>query len=116
MLKGKNKNKARVLFDLLSGVRYKVRGMNYDELNILARTIGNSLFDMTPIWSGYKSEELIKQEAMDPKTKKVAEHFYPRQVAGWRIVEHLLRYSGISQKQLERMIMAFNRPAPPSLS
>ena len=109
MLKGRNIQKARVLYDIITGVKGKIPLMRLDELNILARTIGNALFDMTPSWSGYKSEELIRQEEIDPKTKKVAEHYYPRQVAGWRIIEHVARYKGISRPQLERMIESFNR-------
>lgn len=107
LLKGKNIKKVEVLFHLLQGVKDKARKMSYEELNILARTIGNSLFDMNATWSGYKSKELLAQEIIDPKTKKCAEHFYPRQVAGWRIVEHIVRYGSISKKKLIEMIEVF---------
>lgn len=109
MLKGKNVEKAEVLFHLLSGVRTKVQSMSYTELNILARTIGNSLFDMSPIWSGYKSRALIAAEKVNPKVKKCAEHYYPRQVAGWRIVEHILRYKGITKSKLFDLLEVFNQ-------
>ena len=109
MLKGRNVQKADVLYHLLNGVKDKVGKMSYDELNILARTIGNSLFDMTAKWSGYKSKELIAQEKKDPSTKKCAEHFYPRQVAGWYIVQHLVRYKGMSKAKLIDFIMMFNQ-------
>ena len=83
--------------------------MSYEELNILARTIGNSLFDMSYTWSGYKSKALLQEEAINPKAKKCAEHFYPRQVAGWRIVEHLIRYKGISKGKLHEMLAIFTQ-------
>lgn len=109
MLKGRNVQKAEVLYHLLSGVKDRLHKMSYDQLNILARTIGNSLFDMTAAWSGYKSKALIAAELLDPSTKKVAEHFYPRQVAGWRIIEHIMRYRGITKLKLEELIIAFNQ-------
>lgn len=109
MLKGRNVQKADVLFHLLCGVKEKVSKMSYEELNILARTIGNSLFDMTPIWSGYKSKALIAAELIDPKTKKCAEHYYPRQLAGWRIIEHILRYKGIKKAKLIELVRIFNQ-------
>lgn len=107
MLKGKNIIKAEVLYRLLLGVKDHVKKMSYYELNVLARTIGNSLFDMNATWSGYKSKELIAAEAINPKAKKCAEHFYPRQVAGWRIVEHIIRYGSISKQKLIEMINVF---------
>ena len=109
MLKGKNIDKVDVLFHLLVGVKDKVRKMSYSELNILARNIGNALFDMTAVWSGYKSQALLDAEALDPKTKKCSEHFYPRQVAGWRIVEHMIRYGGIKKAKLIEYVLCFNR-------
>lgn len=109
MLKGKNIQKADVLYRLLIGVKDHVQKMSYYELNVLARTIGNSLFDMSAIWSGYKSKELIKAEASNPKAKKCAEHFYPRQVSGWRIVEHMIRYRGISKSKLIQLIEVFTQ-------
>lgn len=100
MLKGKNQLKAEVLHNLLSGVAKYVPNMGYDELNVLARTVGNSLFDMTPTWSGYKSKGLIEAEMKDPKVKKCPEHFYPRQVAGWKIIEHVMQNKGIARRKL----------------
>lgn len=109
MLKGKNIQKAEVLYRLLSGIRSHVRTMTYYELNVLARTIGNSLFDMSATWSGYKSNTLIQEELTNPKTKRCAEHFYPRQVSGWRIVEHMVRYGSISKSKLIEMIEVFTQ-------
>lgn len=109
LLKGKNVQKADVLYRLLSGIRAHIRTMTYYELNVLARTIGNSLFDMSATWSGYKSQELINNEVKDPKAKKCAEHFYPRQVSGWRIVEHMVRYGSISKPKLIEMIEVFTQ-------
>lgn len=109
LLKGKNIQKADVLYRLLSGIRTHVRTMTYYELNVLARTIGNSLFDMSATWSGYKSQELLDLEAVDPKAKKCAEHFYPRQVSGWRIVEHMIRYGSISKPKLIDLIKVFTQ-------
>lgn len=90
-------------------MRPHIRNLSYYELNVLARTIGNSLFDMSATWSGYKSQELIDQEAIDPKAKKCAEHFYPRQVSGWRVVEHMVRYGSISKSKLIEMIEVFTQ-------
>jgi len=109
LLKGKNIQKADVLYRLLSGIRTHVRTMSYYELNVLARTIGNSLFDMSATWSGYKSHDLVAEELINPKTKKCAEHFYPRQVSGWRIVEHMIRYGSISKSKLIEMIEVFTQ-------
>lgn len=107
MLQGKNLLKANVLFQILCGVKTSIAKMSYYELNVLARTVGNALFDMTPTWSGFKSQGLLDAEQQNPKTKKCAEHFYPRQVSGWRIVEHLIQYRGISKKKLFEMISVF---------
>lgn len=63
---------------------------------------------MTPTWSGYKSQALLDEEAKNPKTKKCGEHYYPRQVSGWRIVEHMIRYKGISKHKLFEMLDIFN--------
>lgn len=83
--------------------------MRYEELNVLARTVGNNLFDMTHTWSGFKSRKLIEAEQLSIKVKKCPEHFYPRQVAGWRIVEHIVRYKGISKKKLCEYIKVFTQ-------
>lgn len=109
MLKGKNIEKANVLYHLLCGVKDKAFKMSYTELNILARTVGNSLFDMHPTWSGYMSKQLVNELAIDPSTKKCAEHYYPRQVAGWRIVEHIMRYRGIKKAKLISLLIIFNQ-------
>lgn len=109
MLKGRNVQKAEVLYQLLNGVKGKIPLMSYAEMNILARTIGNSLFDMTATWSGYKSQALLDAEALNPDTKKCSEHYYPRQLAGWRIIEHILRYKGIKKPKLIDLILVFNR-------
>lgn len=109
MLKGKNQTKAIVLHSLLTGIAKQVPTMKYDELNILARTVGNALFDMTHTWSGFKSKRLIEAEQSNPKTKKCPEHFYPRQVAGWRIIEHLIQYRGISRKKLFEYVSVFTQ-------
>lgn len=109
MLKGKNIQKATMLHLLLTGMKDQITKLSYYEMNILARVVGNMIFDMSPVWSGYKSKALLAAEAQDPSTKKCAEHFYPRQVAGWRVVEHMCRYRGISKSRLFDMLSVFTQ-------
>lgn len=102
-----NARKVRVLHAMLDGIRTKLTDMDDEEKNLVARMIGNSIYDMRVVWSGYESKALIEARTLNKKTTKCPEHFFPRQVAGKRIVEHIVRFGGISLKKLQEFLDVF---------
>lgn len=96
--------RVKVLHTILDGLRTTLPSMDEEEKNLVARMIGNSIYDMRVNWSGYESKALIEARARNPKTTRCPEHFYPRQVAGKRIVEHICRFNGISMKKLQEFL------------
>lgn len=102
-----NARKVKVLHAMLNGIRESLQSMDDDEKNLVARMIGNSIFDMRVVWSGYESKALIEARTSNKKTTKCPEHFFPRQVAGKRIVEHIIRFKGISIKKLQEFLDVF---------
>lgn len=102
-----NARKVKVLHAILDGARDKIKHMDDEEKNLIARMIGNSIYDMRVLWSGYESKALIEARNLDKKTTRCPEHFYPRQVAGKRIVEHVVRFGGISLKKLQEYLDVF---------
>lgn len=101
--------KVKVLHLMLSGIVGELAKLSNLEKNVISRMISNSIFDMRVIWSGMYSQELANALAVNPKTQKCAEHYYPRQVAGQRILQHIERYNGISLKKLEEFLDVFTR-------
>lgn len=101
--------KVKVLHLMLNGVVGDIPKLSTPEKNVISRMISNSIFDMRVIWSGMYSQELANALTANPKTQKCAEHYYPRQVAGQRILQHIERYKGISLKKLEEFLDVFTR-------
>ena len=99
--------KVQVLHAILDGLKGKLHKMDNDQRNLVARMIGNSIFDMRVLWSGFESEELIRRRANGEKIKRCPEHFFPRQVAGKRIVDHVCRFKGISINKLREYLEVF---------
>lgn len=89
-------DRSLVLHLLLSGVASSVKHMSDYQRAVVARTIGNAIYDLPCVWSGWQSQGLLDAKAVNPKQKKCQEHYIPRQVAGAQIVSHMLRYGGIS--------------------
>lgn len=101
--------KVKVLHLLLVGIKDSVAELSDEEKNLIARMIGNSIYDMRVIWSGYESKALIEARASGKKVTRCPEHFYPRQVAGKRIVDHIARFKGISLTKLQEYLDVFCR-------
>lgn len=102
-----NARKVKVLHAVLDGIKDKLPSMDEDERNLVARMIGNSIFDMRCVWSGYESKGLIAARVQNKKATRCPEHFFPRQVAGKRIVEHIIRFRGLSIKKLQEYLDVF---------
>lgn len=96
-----------MLWMTLQGIAKDLPKLSQPEKHVLARMVSNSIYDMRFIWSGMESQALVDAKAKDPKTKRCAEHFYPRQLAGSRILQHVERYGGISQKKLKEFLDIF---------
>jgi hypothetical protein len=90
----------------------------------IARQIGTSLYDITPIWSGYHSEaalqninnrknEVATMKAAGKKCPKSSvamwtpEHFYPRQVAGDWLVNYICTHGNITFDTFASMLHDF---------
>jgi hypothetical protein len=90
----------------------------------IARQIGTSLYDITPIWSGYYSVDIFdaiklrneEKAALKAACKKcpkqsvitwTSEHFYPRQVAGDRVVEYVCTHGNIKFDTFVDMVHDF---------
>lgn len=101
--------KVKVLHLMLTGIVGELHKLSTLEKNVISRMISNSIFDMRVIWSGMYSQGLVDAISLAPKTQKCAEHYYPRQVAGQRILQHIERYKGISLKKLEEFLDVFTR-------
>ena len=101
--------RVKVLHLLLSGIAPCVKELSDEEKHTIARMVGNSIFDMRPIWSGYESQALVDAKARGDKITRCPEHYYPRQVAGKRIVDHIARFKGISRNKLEEFLDIFCR-------
>ena len=101
--------KVKVLWMMLKGVAADIPKLCPQEKNVVARMISNSIFDMRTKWSGMESQALIDARSKNPKTTKCPEHYYPRQVAGARILQHIERYGGISKNKLDEFLDVFTR-------
>lgn len=105
----KQEKKEAMLLLTLQGIAKDVSSLDPFEKNVISRMISNSIFDMRVIWSGYESSELIAQRQAGLKPQRCAEHYFPRQVAGKRILDHVERYGGISKKKLSQYLDIFCR-------
>ncbi len=76
------------------------------EWTVLCRQIGNFIFDISAIWTGYESEALTKLREEDPDVKECNEHFFPRQRAGEFIAKSYLHND---QMTLSRFYTLINR-------
>lgn len=101
--------KVKVLWMTLKGIAADIPKLCPQEKNVVARMISNSIFDMRTKWSGMESQALIDARKNNPKITKCPEHYYPRQVAGMRILQHLERYGGISRSKIDEFLDVFTR-------
>jgi len=73
------------------------------ELNDHARDLGNTIYDLPALWTGYRTKDAIK------KGEKVKEHFYPRQWSGYAILEYIFASKGISPTRMRRFFDVFRQ-------
>lgn len=104
-----HERKVKVLHLMLVGIVDELNKLSHAEKNVISRMISNSIFDMRVIWSGKYSQALVDALITNSKTQKCAEHYYPRQVAGQRILQHMERYRGISLKKLKEFLDVFTQ-------
>lgn len=105
-----NERKAKVLYDTCRTLFYK--DYPEDELNVVARNIGNSIHDIGPFFSGYISKRALevkmvyygKNESKELDKKIVNEHFHGRQNAGQTIVHHFIRHPDTSFDEFKKLL------------
>ncbi|MBT8440512.1 MAG: hypothetical protein KJO91_12340, partial [Gammaproteobacteria bacterium] len=59
-----------------------------EKLHRHARNVGNAIYDLPYQWTGYRTQAAIDSG------EKVKEHFYPRQWAGYVIVNYIMEHKG----------------------
>jgi hypothetical protein len=80
-------------------------------MNKWGRNIGNSMYDIKAIWSGYISLELKALVDAGAKLNKVKcnEHYHSRQLSGENIIRHIMQYGGISREKFTDMINLYTQ-------
>lgn len=59
-----------------------------EKLHRHARNVGNAIYDLPYQWTGYRTQAAIDSG------EKVKEHFYPRQWAGYVIINYIMEHKG----------------------
>lgn len=77
--------------------------MTEEGFNVHARQLGNAIYDLPFLWTGYQSQESL--ETGD----KTNEHFYPRLLAGQQILKFIFEHGGIMMHELRSFFEVFRQ-------
>lgn len=84
----KDFDKIMVLYQHLVHTSPLYQSMTPSQVNYVARIIGNSVHDLTKIWSGYISNDALKLMLSDNEQKITHDHYLSRLQSGKQIVQY----------------------------
>lgn len=101
----KDFDKIMVLYQHLVQTSPLYQNMSQSQMNYVARIIGNTVHDLTKIWSGYISNEALRQMISDNNDQKIThDHYLSRLQSGKQIVQYFNNSNNISFDEFLNLI------------